>query len=75
MDDDNLVTLRTYPDEILAGMARTALESEDIQAIVSRDDCGGMEPQLNITGGVRLIVKEADAKRADQILDSFDEEE
>lgn len=75
MDNEKLVTLRTFPDEILAGMARSALESEAIQAIVSRDDCGGMEPQLNITGGVRLIVKEGDVQRADQVLDSFEEEE
>ncbi len=74
MDTEKLVTLRTYPDEILAGMARSALESESIQAIVSRDDCGGMEPQLNIVGGVRLIVKEGDVQAAGQILDSFDEE-
>lgn len=74
MDTDKLVTLRTYPDEILAGMAHSALKSESIQAIVSRDDCGGMEPQLNIAGGVRLIVKEGDVQAANQILDAIDEE-
>ncbi len=73
MDDpERIVTLRRYPDEMLAEMARTALESHGITAMVSRDDCGGMEPQLNMVRGVRLIVNQGNAEAALEILDKDD---
>jgi hypothetical protein len=40
--------------------------------MVSSDDCGGMEPFLQLTNGVKLLVKEEEADRALTILNDFD---
>lgn len=72
MIQDNIITLRTYALEMEAEMARATLDAHGIPAAVSRDDCGGMEPQLNISGGARLKVTQRNARAALDILDSPD---
>ena len=37
-------------------------------AFVFKDDAGGMEPQLQQTNGIRLVVNRADAQHAHKIL-------
>jgi hypothetical protein len=48
--------------QLIVGM----LEAHGITAIVSADDAGGLEPQLQLTDGVRVLVprRELSAARA-----------
>lgn len=48
--------------------ARTVLESEGIEAMIMKDDAGGMEPQFQLTQGVRLMVRAEDLERARELI-------
>lgn len=63
-----VVVLKTYNNEIEAGMAQQVLQEAGLNAFVSKDDAGGMEPQLQLTNGVRLVVNRVDARRAHKLL-------
>jgi hypothetical protein len=63
-----LIVLHTYQSEVEAQLARGRLESSGIDAMVSSDDCAGMQPQFQIVYGVKLLVFEEDAKQARRIL-------
>ena len=60
--------LRVFGNDMDAQVARTKLESEGIQAFVSSDDCGGTQPFLQLTNGVRLMVNEKDLEHSERIL-------
>lgn len=62
------VKIAVYNTEVEAGMARGRLEEAGIRAMVSSDDCGGMEPQLQWIRGVRLFVNPEDEERAREVL-------
>lgn len=62
------VVLRMFSNEIDARMSQQVLHESGVKAFVFKDDVGGMEPQLQLTGGVRLIVNRTDAERAHKIL-------
>ena len=59
-----VVTSRTEA-ELIAGMLR----NNDLPAVVSADDAGGQEPQLQAQG-VRVLVAPTDAAAARQLLDA-----
>lgn len=63
-----VVVLKIFDNEIEARMAQQTLEESGVKAFVSKDDVGGMEPQLQLTSGVRLLVSDADGERAHQLL-------
>ena len=65
---DEVVVLKTFNNEIEAGMAQQVLQEGGMTAFVFKDDAGGMEPQLQRTNGVRLVVTRADAQRAHKML-------
>ena len=65
---DEVVVLKTYNNEIEAGMAQQVLHEAGMTAFVFKDDAGGMEPQLQRTNGVRLVVNRVDARRAHKLL-------
>jgi hypothetical protein len=67
MSDDPVV-LKVFNNEIDAAMAQEALQQAGVKAFVFKDDGGGMEPHLQRTNGVRLLVTRADAEQAHQIL-------
>jgi hypothetical protein len=65
---DEPVVINTFDNEAEAEMAQQMLQDAGVRAFVLKDDAGGMEPQLQLTGGVRLVVSHADAERARQLL-------
>lgn len=65
---EETVVLKVFTTEMDAKMARDVLEDDGIKAFVSKDDAGGMEPHLQRTNGVRLVVNRVDAERATKIL-------
>ena len=69
---DELVTVKIFSNEIEASMAGQMLEQSGVKCFVSSDDAGGMEPQLQMTMGVRLVVSRADAERSLEILKTLD---
>ena len=65
---DEVVVLKTFNNEIEAGMEPQVLQEAGMEAFVFKDDAGGMEPHLQRTNGVRLIVNFVDAHRAHKLL-------
>ena len=65
---DEVIVLRTFNNEIEAAMAQQVLQEAGMTAFVSKDDAGGMEPQLQQTNGVRLVVNLVDERRAHKLL-------
>ena len=65
---EEVVVLKIFNNEIEAGMAQQVLQEEGMTAFVFKDDGGGMEPHLQRTNGVRLIVNRVDAHRAHELL-------
>jgi hypothetical protein len=72
MDTTQLVTIRTFSNDMDAGIARQHLESAGIPAFVRKDDYGGMQPYMQSAQGVFLEVHEGEAKKADRILRARD---
>ena len=68
MDYKALVAVGTYPNKIDAELAQGALEAADIDAMVTADDAGGLQPGLWVGEGVRVLVRAEDAERAKKIL-------
>jgi hypothetical protein len=75
MNPDESVVLRTYAGEALASIAASRLESEGIEAIIQKDDVGGAYPALQMSRGVRLLVKPEDVSRAEEILTEIEAED
>ena len=69
---DDVVILKMFSSEIEAGMAQQVLQEGGVSAFVFKDDAGGMEPHLQRTVGVRLLVKHTDAERANRMLEALD---
>jgi hypothetical protein len=68
MDDAKLVAVGTYPNKIDADLAQGALEAADIEAMITADDAGGLQPGLWVGKGVTVLVRAEDAERAKEIL-------
>ncbi len=67
----NVIPIKSYPNRTEADLAKSFLESKGIEAIVSADDLGGMNPWLlKATGGARLLVKEEDRETALDLLEN-----
>lgn len=65
---EETVVLKVFSTEMDAKMAQDVLGDDGIKAFVFKDDAGGMEPHLQRTNGVRLVVNRVDAERASKIL-------
>ena len=64
-----LTCIETYGSRDEAELARSFLESNGIDAIVFADDCGGARPHLQISEGVRLMIKQEDKEMALQLFE------
>ena len=72
-----MVQIGAYPTRSDAELAQSALAAAGIQSEVVSDDAGGAYP-FDLTGGARLLVEEADASAAAEVLSGSppaDEEE
>jgi len=65
---DGYTIIDTFTSSFEAEMAAKLLEASGIKAIVHTDNAGGLEPQLDLTGGVRVLVPEAEATSARAVL-------
>jgi hypothetical protein len=64
-----VVVLKTYTSRAEAELAQGILQANGIDALVSSDDAGGMQPWLQQSLGVRLLVHHEDALRAAWLLE------
>ena len=64
----DLITIRTFVNEVEANLAKSQLEAAGIDATLARDDCGGLRPSLTFTQGIKLVVRSGDVKRAAAVL-------
>jgi hypothetical protein len=62
-----MVVVGFYPTRGDAELAQTALAAAGIPSVVAADDAGGAYP-FDLTGAARLLVDEADAEDAAEIL-------
>ena len=65
---EETIILKVFVTEMDANMAHDILQDDGIKAFVFKDDAGGMEPHLQRTNGVRLVVNRVDADRARKFL-------
>lgn len=75
MNSDETVVLRTFASEAEATFAAERLESEGVEVLIRKDDCGGAYPALQLSGGVKLMVNSADLERAETILRDMEGED
>lgn len=74
-----LVVAGAFASEADAQMAKGALESAGIEAMIQSDSVGGMRPHVAwASGGYKVLVREEDAEEALKVLrpgeDVLDEE-
>jgi hypothetical protein len=62
-----MIQVGVYPTRSDAELAQTALTAAGIPSLIAADDAGGAYP-FDLTGAARLLVDEADAKDAAEIL-------
>lgn len=68
MADVDLVVVATFQNRVEADLAEGALRAHGIEAMVSRDDGGGTEPNLGVAAGFRLLIRPDDAADASEVL-------
>ena len=64
----DFIKIKTYSSWHEAELAKGFLSVHGINAVVSGDDYGGIQPGLSFSTGVKLLVKEEDAEKAKGIL-------
>jgi len=67
-----LVPVAVVPSRTEADLIAGLLRNNGLRAVVSADDAGGLEPQLQVYG-VRVLVAAADETEARQLLAAVDE--
>lgn len=65
---DGMIRLRSYTTQLDGEIARERLKALGVDAILETDSAGGMYPQLNLLNGMHLLVPEAEAEKAREIL-------
>ena len=76
MHESNLVVVGAFENEPEAEMAKGALESAGIDAMIQADSAGGMRPHLAwASGGFKVLVREEDAATARMALEPQEESE
>ncbi|MBP8273908.1 MAG: DUF2007 domain-containing protein [Acidobacteria bacterium] len=65
-----MAIVRTFNSEIEAEMAMSALEAAGIESVMRRDDCGGVQPAMGLTGGVQVVVADEEMEAATEVLDA-----
>ncbi len=68
---EEVIVIKMFDNEMDATIAQQVLQESGVTAFVFKDDAGGMEPHLQRTSGVRLVVNRADAERAHEILQTL----
>jgi hypothetical protein len=69
MQDPDLIVVDTFNTQSQAEIAKSALESAGIDAMIKADTAGGMRPHLAWSGaGFQVLVREEDEAEAREVL-------
>src|SRR5215472_15669702 len=69
LDHSKLVVIDRFASQVEADLARSALESAGIDAMIQADRAGGMRDHLAWSGlGFKILVREEDADTAHELL-------
>ena len=63
-----IVTLKIYSSIIEAELAHQFLAENEINTTIQVDNVGGMQPSMNFTVGVKLMIDENDLEKAQELL-------
>lgn len=67
---NNFIILKTYNSRIEAELAKSKLNSENIDSFIEADDGGGVMPYLlKGSGFVKLKIKKEDFNKASKLLE------
>jgi len=67
----NLTCIETFHTRIDADMAKSYLEANGIKSEVLADDCGTLRPHMLVgASGARLMVREENAQKAEELLEN-----
>ena len=69
MSKNSIIPIKSYSSRMDADLAKAVLEANGIEAIVSADDAGGMEPWLASAQHIQILVREEDASVARDLLE------
>ncbi len=69
---EEMALLKIFNNEIDACMAQQMLQDAGVATFILKDDAGGMEPHLQRTIGVRLMVNCGEADRAQDVLEALE---
>ena len=64
------VVVRRFSYRHEAEVARSFLDGNGIEAWVTSDDCGSVDPALGLVRGASLVVADENASRAEELLES-----
>jgi hypothetical protein len=70
--DDKLITIKSFPNEPLASMAQQILADNGIKSILSGENAANIYLGLSHVFDVELQVRESDAEKALEILESME---
>jgi len=62
------VEVRIFNNDIEAEIAKGLLAENGIEALINKDDVGGMFPNLQMTQGVHLLVLPRDKEKSEMLL-------
>jgi len=65
-----LVTFKTFSYEHEAEFVKSLLEGSGIEASISGDDCGALQPALGMSTGVRVMVMSDRLEDAKSVVES-----
>lgn len=69
MDHSKLAVVDRFASQVEADLAKSALESAGIDAMIQADRAGGMRDHLAWSGlGFKVLVREEDAETAREVL-------
>ncbi len=65
---DGMTIVKSFINNAEAQLALSQLEAMGIKGFVEVDNCGGMRPHMDITGGVHLLVGSDELEQATKLL-------
>lgn len=65
-----MVTVRTYFDQMSADFAQALLRAEGIESVVMGDGASGWQSMISWVNGFKVCVADSDAELAAQVLDA-----
>ena len=70
-DSNDLICICKAYDATEAELIRMQLEAEDIPCFLKSDNAGGVLPNLTLTTGIGIMVRQEDEIQAEQIIDDW----